>query len=391
MKYKIYYQEDNKLNSINLECLNIIELRNHKQYPKNVIFIKEYSKKKNNFFVNENEKLELFYELKIMLESNLELKFIIDILLQSNFKAQNKELLEDISTSIKNGHNIYENIKTHKSYIGNSIIFFKIAQENSNFKDSISAMYKMLKIEQKIKNNIVEVITYPIILIISIFITLAVLFIYVIPKFENIYSQFGTNLPYSTKILLEMRYYITHDYIYIIFIIFCILFIFKIIYNTYEYYIDKIILTKIPIFSNMYKNILFYRIFLSVSLQVEAKESFYNALLNSMEIINNIYVKSKLLYILKDIKNGKSIYYSFEKTNMFDLFALRLLHTAQLSNNYDELLKNIVKIYDSNIKKDINKFKTYYQPILIFLISSIILWIVLAIMTPIWDLGSVIK
>jgi len=73
------------------------------------------------------------------------------------------------------------------------------------------------------------------------------------------------------------------------------------------------------------------------------------------------------------------------------LVSLRLLNTAQLSNQYEELLENIVNIYDANIKKDINKFKTYYQPILIFIISSIILWLVLAIMTPIWDLGSVIK
>jgi len=73
------------------------------------------------------------------------------------------------------------------------------------------------------------------------------------------------------------------------------------------------------------------------------------------------------------------------------MFCLRLLHTAQVSNKQEEMLQSIVKIYDSNIEKNIKKFKNYFEPLLIFMVSSIILWLVLAIMSPIWDLGSVIK
>ena len=391
MKYKIYYQNNKKIQTIVLDALSIKLLANNNLYPKNVIFVKEVNKKINKLFINENEKIELFYELKIMLEANLEIKYIIDILLKSNFNKQNKTLLQDISNSIKNGHNIYENIKHHKSYIGSSIIFFKIAQKNTNFKDAISAMYKMLKIQNSIKNSITELLTYPLILLFSIVFTIVILFIYVIPKFQNIYTQFGDSLPYSTKVLLNIRYYITHEYFIVIAFILSIIVILKLIYNFYTYNIDKLILFNIPIFSKIYKDIIFYKLFLSISLQVNSKESFYKALLNSVNVVNNSYVKSKLQYILADIKNGKSIHYAFVQTNMFDLVSLRLLNTAQLSNQYEELLNNIVNIYDANIKKDINKFKTYYQPLLIFIISSIILWLVLAIMTPIWDLGSVIK
>ena len=391
MKYKIYYQYNNKIKIINIDSLNKKELCQNKNYPTNVIYIKEFEQNKYNFFVNENEKLELFYELKTMLEANLEFKYIIDILNKSNFNKQNKLLLEDISNSIKNGQNIYENILQHKSYIGTSIIFFKIAQQNTNFKSAIIAMYEMLKMQKKINNGILEVLAYPIILLLSIIMTIWVLFVYVMPKFQNVYNEFGSNLPYSTQILLDIKYYITNEYISIFIIMIFSLVILKILSNKYKYIIDKFILFNIPIFSKMYKNIIFYKLFLSISLQISAKESFYNSLFNSTDILNNEYLKSKLQYILKDIKNGKSIHYSFEKTNMFDLFTLRLLHTAQLSNKYEDILKNIVNIYDENINKDINKFKTYYQPILILALSSIILWLVLAIMSPIWDLGSVIK
>jgi general secretion pathway protein F len=391
MKYKIYYQKNNKINILNLEALNTKMLLNNKSYPENIIYVKELNNTNNLFFINENEKLELFYELKTMLDANLEIKYIIDILLQGDFNKQNKIFLKDISIAIENGQNIYDSIVHHKTYIGNSIIFFKISQKTSNLKASISAMYEMIKIQKEIKNNILEVLTYPIILLFSIIFTIVILFIYVIPKFENIYLQLGSNLPYSTELLLNIKYYITNQYILLIVILFIILNIFKVLSNIFIYEKDKIILNYIPIFSQIYKNIIFYKLFLSVSLQINSKESFYNALQNSEGIVSNIYFKSKLLYILKDIKNGKSIHYSFKKTNMFDLFTLRLLHTAQITNQYEDILKNIVNIYKINIQKDINKFKIYYQPLLIFIISSIILWLVLAVMSPIWDLGSIIK
>jgi general secretion pathway protein F len=391
MKYKVYYQENKIIKSIILESNNLSNINKHINYPKNVILIKEDIKYDFSFFYNDEEKIEMFYEIKIMLDSDLEFEYIIDILLKSDFNTKNMKILQTIKQSIKDGTNIYEDLGVFKNYIGSGLVFFKIANENSNLKECINALYLTLLKQKNIRNSIKNLLTYPLILLLSIFFTIYILFVYVVPKFENIYLQFGDNLPYSTKILLDIKYLISNYYFGIIILFIIFLMMIKIFYEQYKYYIDKVVLNNIPIFSKLYKNILFYKLFLSLSLQINSKESFYNALLNTTEMFNNNYLKSKLQYILKDIKNGKSIYESFEKTDTFDMFTLRLLHTAQLSNKLEEVLKSIVNIYDSNIKSNIKKFKNYFEPFLIFIISSIVLWLVLAIMSPIWDLGSVIK
>jgi len=391
MKYKIYYQENSELKIIKLEANSISKLSTHINYPANVISIKEDLEYSFDLFENQNEKLEMFYEMKTMLDSNLEFEYIVDILLKSNFNKKNKEVLVTIKESIKNGQNIYESLKIHKNYLQTSLVFFKIANENSNIKECIEALYTMQIKEQKIKSSIKSLLTYPLILLGSVFFTIYILFTYVIPKFQNIYVQFGDNLPLSTKILLDIKYFLDNNYLLIGIVFFSVIILIKFIYDSYKYKIDRFIFYKIPVFSMFYKNIVFYRLFLSLSLQINSKELFSNALQNSIDIVNNNYLKSKLQYILKDIKNGKSIYYAFEKTKSFDMFTLRLLHTAQVSNKQEEMMQSIVKIYDSNISKNIKKFKTIFEPLMIFILSSIILWLVLAIMTPIWDLSSVIK
>ena len=139
------------------------------------------------------------------------------------------------------------------------------------------------------------------------------------------------------------------------------------------------------------KDILFYKLFLSISLIVKSKYKFQEALKSSMLIINNKYLFIILENIVKDIYNGESISVAFKNTKEFDSFATRLLNTAQKTNKMEQLLLDIVNIYANNLNKTIEKFKAFLEPFLVLLIAVIILYLVLAIMTPIWDLSSILN
>ena len=110
-----------------------------------------------------------------------------------------------------------------------------------------------------------------------------------------------------------------------------------------------------------------------------------------MLIINNKYLFFILENIVKDIYNGESISVAFKNTKEFDSFATRLLNTAQKTNKMEQLLLDIVNIYANNLNKTIEKFKAFLEPFLVLLIAVIILYLVLAIMTPIWDLSSILN
>ena len=111
---------------------------------------------------------------------------------------------------------------------------------------------------------------------------------------------------------------------------------------------------------------------------------------SAKNISHNLYVKRNLENIIRDINNGMSISRSFEKTNLFDKVAIRLLLTAQKTNQMERILEDIQKIYKKRLSQNIEKFTLFLEPLLILIISSVVLWLVLAIMTPVWELSSVI-
>ena len=395
MKFKIWYEQNKKLHTIIIESTSKDRLKYDKDYPKNIINIKELKKLDfKNLFIkkDEEELLELFYEMSIMLKSKLQIKEIIELLLDIKFKKYTQEILVTINNALKNGHPIYKALTPYENHLGYlCILFFKLGEQNSNFQNSINSLYEILRETNNIKTKIKSTLRYPFILVFGLIIALILIFSIVLPQFEYIFNQFNNNLPYSTYILLKIRDFLSYHYITILVSIVIVYIIFKILQKRFQLLYDKYILLYIPFFSNMYRYLIFYKLFLSLSLIVKSKLQFTYALENTKEIVNNQFLIAKLDNILIDINNGISISKAFQQSNIFDNTTIRLLLTAQQTNTIEDTLDNLTIIHKEKLNKYISKFTSFLEPFLIFIISSIILWIVLAIMTPVWQLSSIIK
>ncbi|MEA3314728.1 MAG: type II secretion system F family protein [Campylobacterota bacterium] len=396
-KYKIIYQYKNKIKNITLEAKNKSELKKLDNYPKNIIDIKEKNKISFNinieFFPN-NKKLiyELFSSLSIMLNSNLTLSQSINILLKTKQDKKIYNILKIIDDSLKNAKNIDIELQKYKNFLGETpILFLKLGIENGNIKESINSLVELLNQENINKEKFQDIIRYPIMLLSSLFVSIIMIFIYVIPNFEYIFKMLDGNLPTPTKALIFLND-IFKNYLYVIFIaIISFIFISYQLYKSNKIYFDKIIIKKIPIISKVVKYYLFFRLFLSISIVIKSKYQFQIAIEHTKNILSNSYLNIKIDEVIKDIKNGLSIALAFEKTKLFDDLTIRLLYVAQESNNYEKVLEDITNYYKVNFNKSIKILSNRLEPIIIFFISLIILWLVLAVMLPIWNLSSVLS
>ena len=192
-KFKITYQNNNKIENMIIESKNIDTLKNEPLYPNNIIDIK--SKKNLNIDIpifKNNKKLvfELFTQLSIMLNANLTLSQSIELILKSKQEKDIKAILVLIEDSINSGKPIDKVLKNHIKFLGsNSLLFLKLGIDNGNIKESITSLVELLNEDKKSRDKLNDVIRYPIILIVSLFISRAMIFIYVIPNFEYIFKN----------------------------------------------------------------------------------------------------------------------------------------------------------------------------------------------------------
>ena len=124
---------------------------------------------------------------------------------------------------------------------------------------------------------------------------------------------------------------------------------------------------------------------------LKSNYEFHKAFISSKILLKNKYLLDKMRLIDNLLQNGKSINYSFFKTQIFDDIVLNLINTGEVSNSLVITIDEIKKIYKNRFNDKMNLLVSLIQPIFLIIIMGLILWIVLAIFMPIWDMGNMIK
>lgn len=391
-KYKIKYLKNDR--EYTLICR--LDKMDKATLPNNILSIKPISFSFDSFFkkrVDSKELNLLFYELNLMLESNITFNDALNILIKNKKDKNILEFLSLVKSAFSNSKPVEELLIDFKIDFM-VIAFLKICQDSGNVKLNINALSKLLIENSEIKKKFYKAISYPILLIVSFCFALVSIFYFVIPKFKVMFTQFESALPLATKILFFVQEVFENYLLFIVAFLLVLIFIISYFYKSnrsFEFLIHKLLITKIPLLRDIYKNMELYKLFFVLKIMLDSKYEFHKALQTSALLLKNKYVLDRITIIKNLLHNGKQISKSFETSALFDDIILNLINTGEVSNSLHTITNEIRKIYKDRFHDKVNRLISLIQPIFLVLIMSLILWIVLAIFVPIWDIGNMIK
>jgi MSHA biogenesis protein MshG len=389
MRYKVYYQSQGKVNIQTFESLE--DFRD----IQNVIKVVDRKKNQNLFYFKKQLNIQDFLTFSKQLQSLLKAKISIgeslEMIIKSEKNEQLKELVKTLLHCVKNDASLQENLQPYKKVIPEDfIVFFELGINSGNIQESVDSIVKILEEKIQLKKKFQEILRYPLTLLVSLFSAFWMIFEFVLPNFQSILHS-GQELTLSTQSLLYLNN-MMENYSFLL-----LTGVFGVAYLGYFYrkqnrlLWDKILLVKIPLLSQVYKQYLYYKFFLALSIMVRSKYQMQTSLQNSIYLIENLYFQAVVEKILLEITNGKSIADAFESKELFDELTIKLLYTAQQSNEFDMILYDLTEYYHQNFEEQMKRFSSMIEPASVLFIALIVLWLVLGIMTPIWNMGSMIS
>ena len=392
-KYRVKYQENGKIKVDIVDDDKLLFIKK----SKNILEIKEINKIFNIFKKEiriDNKKLaQLFYELNLMLKSNINISDALQILIKNRKEKKIVEFLKTINYAFSNSKPIKDELKRFK--IDDTVkSFLQISQNSANLDLNIEAISTLLNETKDIKKSFYKAISYPIFLLLSFLISIFIIFLFVVPNFKTIFAQSQNNLPIATKILLATEDFFINNTIFMISIPILFIFFIWILYKAskkFSFFSDKFLFKTLPVSSKIYQNFEFYKLFLMIDIMQKSKYEFHKAFESSRLLVKNKYLLDKIHTIDNLLQNGKTISYSFKYVDIFDDIVLNLLNTGEVSNSLELTIYEVKKIYKNRFDDSINFIILLIQPIFLLLMASLTLFIVLAIFTPIWDMGSMIR
>ena len=305
-----------------------------------------------------------------------------------------KEIIEDIRRSLEGGVTLSKCFDKYPQYFDNVYVnLIKAGEASGKLDVFLLKIVDALEKKEKIKKKIKSALMYPGIMF-SVAITVsAFMLIKVVPVFAKMYDGMGIALPKPTAVIMGMSDFLrgTGGMI-LLFGIIGFVFVFRYLTTknaTFQYKWHKQVL-KIPVFGDMILKSLLARISLILGNLSAAGVNLLESLEIAKSVSNNVVVTEALENVKKGVFSGDTLTKLFLKEPLFPPTFSQLISVGEQTGQLDEMFGSVASYYEEEFDSTVDNMSSLIEPIMIVFMGIMIGGLMIAMYSPIFNVGALI-
>ncbi len=352
--------------------------------------------KAGDFFTFSNEmkyKDLVFFltQLSTYIKSGIPLTESLVMIENQTKDKKKKNLYKRIVYELNTGANFSEALARQGNVFPKLLInMLKTSELTGNLTESLDDMAAYYKTADSNRKQVISALTYPsVVLVISIAV-LTFLLIFIIPKFQSIFDQLGSNLPGITLFLINMSTFLQNNVIKIVLAIFASIIIIVMLYRhvkKFRYCVqwvamhipvikDVLIDNEVVMFTKTFSSLIRHDVFITDSIEMLGK------------ITNNEIYKDIIKEAVTNLSAGAGLSPAFENKWAFPRIAYEMLVTGEKTGRLGVMMENVANYYEEEQKNLIQRLKSLIEPVMIIVLAFIVGVILLAIFIPMFSIYS---
>ena len=332
-------------------------------------------------------------QLSTMMRAGVPLIQSFDIVGRSSTNPRMTRLLSEIRTDVETGTSLSAAFRKHPLYFDALYCNLVEAGEAGGI---LEALLDCLAIYQEktmaIKNKIKSALIYPVAVLVVAFVVLAVIMIFVIPAFEDVFKSFGADLPAPTLAVIAIsKFFVSYWYL-----IFGILgggtYFFLQSWKRSEKmqkFMDRLLL-KVPVFGDLVNKSSIARWTRTLSTMFAAGVPLVEALDSVGGASGNAVFQEATEQIQKDVSTGSSLTTSMQATGVFPTMVIQMCAIGEESGSLDGMLGKAAEFYEDEVDEAVKGLSSLMEPFIIVILGTLIGGIVVSMYLPIFKLGQVV-
>ena len=391
-----------------LEALNLDEASHVLKEKKIIITYLIKSKKKKDEKKAKAKGSSLFGKKKIkvedvlifskqfatMVKAGLPILQVLSMLRDQLENPSLKEVIEEIRRSLEGGVTLSKCFEKYPKLFDNVYINMVKAGEASGKLDTfLLKIVDSLEKKEKIKKKIKGALMYPSIMFTVAITVSAFMLVKVVPVFAKMYEGMGIALPKPTAVILGMSDFLrgTGGLVMLISIItFVVGFRFLTTKNAaFKYRWHKQVL-KLPVFGDMILKSLLARISLIMGNLSAAGVNLLESLEIAKEVSNNVVVSEAIENVKKGVFSGDTLTKLFLKEPLFPPTFSQLISVGEQTGQLDEMFGSVAKYYEEEFDNSVDNMSSLIEPIMIVFMGIMIGGLMIAMYSPIFNVGALI-
>jgi len=332
-------------------------------------------------------------QLATMMSAGVPLVQSFDIIGQGHDNPNMQKLIMTIKGDVEAGATLHEALLKHPLFFDELFCNLVRAGEQAGILENLLNKIATYKERMEVlKGKIKKALFYPAAIMSVALIVTAILLVYVVPQFEDLFKNFGGALPAFTQMVIKLSEFM-QSWWWLIFgaiaAVIAGLVQAKRRSAKFRHALDRLTL-KLPIVGSIVNKATIARYARTLSTMFAAGVPLVEAMTSVAGAAGNAVYSEAILRMRDEVSTGKQLQLAMRDVNLFPSMVVQMVAIGEESGNIDSMLSKVADFYEEEVNNDVDSMSSLLEPLIMAVLGVLVGGLVVAMYLPIFKLGAIV-
>ena len=332
-------------------------------------------------------------QFSTMIDAGLPIIQCLEILNTQQSNKTFKRMIKEVKEQVEGGATLAEALKRFPKHFDDLFVNMIAAGEAGGILDAIlRRLAAYMEKAAKLKSQVKGAMTYPIVTLVIAAGVLGVILVFVIPVFQEMFADFGGELPVPTQIVVAMSETVKSKILYIIIGMFILGFALKKSYATEkgQDIVDDVVL-KIPVFGELLRKVAVAKFTRTMGTMLASGVAILEALDIVAKTSGNRTIEKAIYDVRSGIAEGRTMADPLAESGVFPAMVCQMISVGESTGALDAMLEKIADFYDEEVDQAVENLTSLIEPFMLVFLGVTIGGLVIAMYLPIFKMAGAIQ
>ncbi len=340
--------------------------------------------------VKEKDIILFARQFSTMIDAGLPIIQCLEILYTQQGNKTFKRMIKEIKEKVEGGATMAEALKRFPKHFDDLFVNMIAAGEAGGILDAIlRRLAAYMEKTAKLKAQVKGAMTYPIVTLIIAVAVLGIILVFVIPVFEEMFADFGGELPMPTQIVVTASEIVKSKIVYIIIGIIILGFTARKFYATEKGQdVADNLLLKIPVFGELLRKVAVAKFTRTMGTMLASGVAILEALDIVAKTAGNRTIEKAIYDVRSGIAEGRTMADPLQESGVFPAMVCQMISVGETTGALDAMLEKIADFYDEEVDQAVDNLTSLIEPFMLVFLGVTIGGLVVAMYLPIFKMAG---
>jgi len=341
--------------------------------------------------VTATEKLLFARQLHTLLRSGVPILSALTGLQESSDGALMRQTLQQVRRSLESGQELSLALAQHPKVFDTFYVsMVRVGEMTGRLDEVFKRLFEHMEFEIFMRQQVKSALRYPSFVIIAMVAAIAVINLMVVPAFATVFSSFGADLPWATKLLIgSSRLTLEYGWALALGAVAGFFALRRWIATPAGRLAWDRLGLRLPLAGKIVQKATLARFARSFALALRSGVPVERALAVVAQTADNQFIASRIEQLREQVERGDTILRSAAAAGIFTPVVLQMIAVGEETGAVDELMDEVAGLYSNDVQYELKTLAQQIEPILVVFLGIVVLVLALGVFLPMWDLGRV--